>query len=169
MRNSIAHCHKSNEPASPTFGKGGAQATEGSPGSIPNDDTPKPVQEPNPREFNDPGVLRWAAAIDSGQGQIEKFYYPRAIWLERDLCNLLNGLIQTLGLLMKSDLRRVGGRAADPRARTSEVFRGRRTGQRAGGCGTLCGTPALYACAAISRRVCKASFSRMLCTWLLTV
>src|SRR6266849_963696 len=28
-----------NESASPTFGKGGAQATEGSPGSIPNDDT----------------------------------------------------------------------------------------------------------------------------------
>src|SRR6266853_5289115 len=39
MHNFMHKCHNSNEPASPALSKGGAQATEGSPGSIPNDDT----------------------------------------------------------------------------------------------------------------------------------
>ncbi len=32
--------------------------------------------------------------------RLEKFYYPRAIWLERGMCEGLHGLIKALGLLV---------------------------------------------------------------------
>ena len=32
--------------------------------------------------------------------QLQAFYFPRAIWLERDLCNVLNDLVQTLDMLL---------------------------------------------------------------------
>lgn len=32
--------------------------------------------------------------------KLEEFYYPRAIWLERDLCDRLNHLISSLSLLL---------------------------------------------------------------------
>ena len=32
--------------------------------------------------------------------QLQAFYFPRAIWLERDLCNLLNELVQALDILL---------------------------------------------------------------------
>lgn len=56
--------------------------------------------------LKDEPVVRAAAAgafaveARTAMEKLEAFYYPRAIWLERDLCDDLNHVISTLGLLL---------------------------------------------------------------------
>src|SRR5216684_5603192 len=50
MHNFMHKCHNSNEPASPTFGKGGEAVLK----RIRKDDTRSLTKKPNPQEFNDP-------------------------------------------------------------------------------------------------------------------
>jgi hypothetical protein len=42
----------------------------------------------------------FAAEARTAMEKLEAFYYPRAIWLERDLCDQLNHVIGALGLLL---------------------------------------------------------------------
>ncbi len=46
------------------------------------------------------GVGDFEARARRAIDELEKFYYPRAIWLERGLCDLLNNLISAAGLLL---------------------------------------------------------------------
>jgi len=42
----------------------------------------------------------FAADARAAMEKLEAFYYPRSIWLERDLCDQLNNVISTLGILL---------------------------------------------------------------------
>lgn len=73
---------------------------------------------PNLKALTAPEFEKRARAASE---QLQAFYFPRAIWLERDLCNMLNELVQTLDMLLhvlKTEARGVaieGG--GDPKTR----------------------------------------------------